>query len=142
MFDVNVTLRKLVLGLITVFVPVSSLSPLGAAMAWRAEGFKRLFDESENYHAELAANAGVMRDYMGYAVTLGSVDKWTSAFPAEVQQDPSSSLYSPLMVAAFYTSVSSAATPPRSSSSGFSGGGSFGGGGAGGGGGGGGGGSW
>ena len=132
----------LVLGLITIFVPVSSLSPLGAAMAWRAEGFKRLFDESENYHAELAANAGVMRDYMGYAVTLGSVDKWTSAFPAEVQQDPSSSLYSPLMVAAFYTSVSSAATPPRSSSSGFSGGGSFGGGGAGGGGGGGGGGSW
>jgi hypothetical protein len=131
----------IVLGIITIFVPVSSFTPLGAAMAWRAAGFKRLFDESENYHAELAANAGVMRDYMGYAVTLGSVDRWTSAFPAEVQQ-ATGSLYSPLMVAAFYTSVSSAATPPRSSSSGFSGGGSFGGGGAGGGGGGGGGGSW
>jgi len=131
----------LVLGVITLFVPVSSFTPLGAAMAWRAEGFKRLFDESENYHAEFAANAGILREYMGYAVTLGSVDKWTSAFPTETQQelDP---MYSALMVAAFYSSVSSSATPPRSSSSGFSGGGSFGGGGAGGGGGGGGGGSW
>lgn len=131
----------IVLGLVTIFVPVSSLTPLGAAMAWRAAGFKRLFDESENYHAELAANAGIMRDYMGYAVTLGSVDKWTSAFPDEVQIQ-GGSLASPLMVAAFYGSVTSSATPPRSSSSGFSGGGSFGGGGSGGGGGGGGGGSW
>ena len=131
----------LVLGAITVFVPVSSFTPLGAAMAWRAKGFKRLFDESENYHAEFAANAGIMRDYMGYAVTLGSVDKWTEAFPAEVQAQVGP-MYSPLMVAAFYSSVSASATPPRSSSGGFSGGGGFGGGGAGGGGGGGGGGSW
>lgn len=131
----------IVLGIVTVFVPVSSFTPLGAAMAWRAKGFKRLFDESENYHAEFAANAGIMRDYMGYAVTLGSVDKWTSAFPTEVQQQMGP-MYSPLMIAAFSHSVATAATPPRSSSSGFSGGGSFGGGGAGGGGGGGGGGSW
>jgi hypothetical protein len=131
----------LVLGAITVFVPVSSFTPLGTAMAWRARGFKRLFDESENYHAELAANAGVMRDYMGYAIALGSVDEWTAAFPAEVRErDP---VYSPLVIAAFSHSVITSSTPPRSSSSrGFSGGGRFGGGGAGGGGGGGGGGSW
>jgi len=131
----------LVLGLVTIFVPVSALTPLGAAMAWRARGFKRLFDESENYHAEFAANAGLMREYMGYAVTLGSVDKWTAAFPTEVQAQVGP-VYSPLMIAAFHHSVAANATPPRSSGSGGSSGGSFGGGGSGGGGGGGGGGSW
>jgi len=131
-----------VCGLITLFVPVSALTPLGAAMAWRARGFKRLFDESENYHAEFAANAGLMREYMGYAVTLGTVDNWTAAFPSEVQtqMDP---MFSPLVIAAFSHSVVTASTPVSTSGSGgFSGGGSFGGGGSGGGGGGGGGGSW
>ena len=105
------------------------------------KGFKRLFDESENYHAEFAANAGIMRDYMGYAVTLGSVDKWTVGVP-----DRGAAAGRADVLAAdgrrLPASVSSSATPPRSSSSGFSGGGSFGGGGSGGGGGGGGGGSW
>lgn len=128
----------------SLFVFTSATTPVGQAMAWRARGFRRFFTESENYHAQLAADAGVQRQYMGYAVVFGAVDNWNSAFaPLDSDSDP-------LLHGMSLRSFSSALSPASSRSSGRSSGsswsrssvGSFGSRSAGGGAGGGGGGSW
>jgi uncharacterized membrane protein len=119
----------------------TALTGLGFAVRWRLEGFKRLLDESENYHALAAANKDAMRMYMGYVVAVGAVDKWTQGFAAIAQSDskhvaPQALYMNTAYLASFKTITRSAARAGRS------GAGRSGGGGRGGGRGGGGGGSW
>jgi uncharacterized membrane protein YgcG len=114
------------------------LTPLGLAAAWRVRGFDRFFAGSEAMHARAAADTGLFRQYMGYAVVFGHVTQWVAAFDAPDTSDWFDSSV-PLNSAFIGFTASSLWSPPASSSSsGFGGGG----GGAGGGGGGGGGGSW
>lgn len=125
-------------GAVLVRVAARGLTPLGLAAAWRARGFKRFFTESEAMHDRAAADQGLLRQYMGYAIVFGSVTQWIAAFDAPDTSDWFAS--SSPMDAAFvgFTASSLWSAPAASSSSGFGGGG----GGAGGGSGGGGGGSW
>jgi len=114
------------------------LTPLGLGAAWRVRGFDRFFDGSEAMHARAAADKGLFRQYMGYAIVFGHVTQWVAAFDSPDTSDWFNSSV-PLNYAFIgFTASSLWSPPPSSSSSGFGGGG----GGAGGGGGGGGGGSW
>ncbi len=114
------------------------LTPSGLAAVWRVRGFDRFFTESEAMHDRAAADQGLLRQYMGYAIVFGHVKQWVAAFDAPDTSDWFSS--SRPLDAAFigFTAGSLWSPPASSSSSGFGGGG----GGAGGGSGGGGGGSW
>jgi hypothetical protein len=114
------------------------LTPTGLAAAWRVRGFDRFFTESEAMHDRAAADKGLLRQYMGYAIVFGHVTQWVAAFDAADTSDWFAST-SPLDQAFIGFTAGSLWSPPASSSSsGFGGGG----GGAGGGSGGGGGGSW
>jgi hypothetical protein len=115
------------------------LTPLGLAAAWRVRGFDRFFTASEAMHDRAAADKGLLRQYMGYAIVFGHVTQWVEAFEAPDTSDWFA-ISSPLNYALIGFTASSLWSPPpsSSSSSGFGGGG----GGAGGGSGGGGGGSW
>ena len=112
------------------------LTPIGLAAAWRVRGFDHFFTSSEALHDRAAADQGLFRQYMGYAIVFGHVSQWVAAFDA-----PDTSEWfgttSPLNAAFIGFSAASVWSPPASTS-GFGGGG----GGAGGGSGGGGGGSW
>jgi uncharacterized membrane protein len=88
-------------------------------------------------HDRAAADRGLLRQYMGYAIVLGHVTQWIAAFDAPDTSDWFATS-SPLDHAFIGFTAASLWSPPASSSSGFGGGG----GGAGGGSGGGGGGSW
>ncbi len=114
-----------------------ALTPMGLAAAWRVRGFDRFFTASEAIHDRAAADKGLFRQYMGYAIVFGHVDQWVAAFDAPDTSDWFDSSL-PLDYAFIGFTASSRWSPPPSSTSGFGGGG----GGAGGGGGGGGGGSW
>jgi hypothetical protein len=114
------------------------ITPKGLAARWRVRGFDRFFTDSEAMHARGAADRGLLRQYMGYAIVFGHVHQWVSAFDS-----PDTSEWfvtdRPLGAAFVgFTAGSMWSPPASSSSSGFSGGFS----GAGGGSGGGGGGSW
>jgi uncharacterized membrane protein len=118
----------------------------GCATALRARGFDRFFRESESIHAQAAVRSGLMREYMGYAVALGSVETWVSAMPsAQIEAWTGSGFADPYLFRSLYTqrifarSVARTFSSSSTRSGGFSGGG---GGRAGGGFGGGGGGSW
>jgi uncharacterized membrane protein len=113
------------------------LTPTGLAAVWRVRGFDRFFTSSEATHARAAADAGLLRQYMGYAIVFGHVTQWVDAFDTPDTSDWFQSS-SPLDTAFIGFTAGSVWSPPASSSSGFGGGG----GGAGGGSGGGGGGSW
>jgi hypothetical protein len=114
------------------------LTPMGLAASWRVRGFNRFFTQSEAMHDRAAADRGLLRQYMGYAIVFGFVTQWIAAFDAPDTSDWFASS-SPMNVALLgFTASSLWSPPPSSSSSGFGGGG----GGAGGGSGGGGGGSW
>ena len=114
------------------------LTPTGLAAAWRVRGFDRFFTASEAMHDKAAADQGLLRQYMGYAIVFGHVSQWVAAFGATDTSDWFATS-SPLDQAFVGFTAGSLWTPPASSSSsGFGGGG----GGAGGGSGGGGGGSW
>ena len=52
------------------------LTTTGLGAAYRAEGFRRFFDASEEMHAKAAADAGLLRQYLGYAVAFDAVDRW------------------------------------------------------------------
>jgi uncharacterized membrane protein len=120
----------------------------GLGTLFRIEGFQRFFRDSEAIHARAASNYDVYREYMGYAVAFGDLDKWLGAMPTDVAQSmiggvPVSDLallaYHPLWLASTHHYAAAHAPKGRS----FSGGGGFSGGGfSGGGSGGGGGGSW
>ncbi len=114
------------------------LTPTGLAAVWRVRGFDTFFTSSEATHARAAADQGLLRQYMGYAIVFGHVTQWVAAFDAPDTSDWFQSS-SPLDTAFIGFTAGSLWSPPASSSSsGFGGGG----GGAGGGSGGGGGGSW
>jgi uncharacterized membrane protein len=127
------------IGAIVVAGAARGLTPMGIAAAWRVRGFDRFFTASEAVHAPAAADQGLFRQYMGYAIVLGHVDRWIAAFDAPDTSDWFATSHPTNMAFALFA-ASSIWSPPASSgsSSGFGGGFS----GAGGGGGGGGGGSW
>jgi hypothetical protein len=127
------------IGAIVVAGAARGLTPMGIAAAWRVRGFDRFFTASEAVHARAAADQGLFRQYMGYAIVLGHVDRWIAAFDAPDTSDWFATSHPTNMAFALFA-ASSIWSPPASSgsSSGFGGGFS----GAGGGGGGGGGGSW
>jgi hypothetical protein len=135
-----VALIILGIGAIVVGGAARGLTPKGIAAAWRVRGFDRFFTASEALHARAAADKGLFRQYMGYAVVLGHVDRWVAAFDAPDTSDWFATSHPTNMAFALFA-ASSIWSPPASSGSSSSG---FGGGfsGAGGGGGGGGGGSW
>lgn len=118
----------------------------GLGAAYRAAGFRRFFDASEEMHARAAADAGLLRQYLGYAVAFDAVDRWVAAFDAPDLEWMGASDARWVSAWAYGSTMHRASTPPAptssgsSSSSGFGGG--FGGGSFGGGSGGGGGGSW
>jgi uncharacterized membrane protein len=128
------------IGAIVVAGAARGLTPTGIAAAWRVRGFDRFFTASEAVHARAAADQGLFRQYMGYAIVLGHVDRWIAAFDAPDTSDWFATSHPASMGFALFA-ASSIWSPPASSGSSSSGfGGGFGG--AGGGGGGGGGGSW
>lgn len=135
---VLVLLVILGIGGLLVRAAARGLTPLGLAAAWRVRGFDRFFAGSEAMHDRAAADKGLFRQYMGYAIVFGHVTQWVAAFDAPDTSDWFASSV-PLNYAFIGFTAGSLWSPPASSStSGFGGGG----GGAGGGGGGGGGGSW
>ncbi len=69
-------------GAIVVGGAARGLTPMGIAAAWRVRGFDRFFTASEAVHARAAADQGLFRQYMGYAIVLGHVDRWVAAFDA------------------------------------------------------------
>jgi hypothetical protein len=114
------------------------LTPMGLAALWRVRGFGRFFTQSEAMHDRAAADRGLLRQYMGYAIIFGFVTQWIAAFDSPDTSDWFDTA-SPMDSAFIGFTAASLWSPPASSStSGFGGGG----GGAGGGSGGGGGGSW
>jgi hypothetical protein len=100
----------------------------GGAAAWlRVESFRRFLAGSEAYHAQQAAERGVLREYTAWAVAVGEVRRWSRAvaaagIPAAVAGATYASIAPTLA-----SSASSTATAP-SSSGGGGGGGSVGGG--------------
>jgi hypothetical protein len=140
-FVAQVAVTALVLAVGAFFILRSvahDLSPLGLAAIWRVRGFEKFFAGSEAMHARAAADAGLLRQYMGYAIVFGHVDEWIAAFSGTDTSDwfeTSGPL--PLSLYAFMApSLWTAPPAASSSSSGFSSGFSGGGGGIGGGGGG------
>jgi hypothetical protein len=111
-------------------------TPEGAGLWLRVESFRRFLAASEGYHAEQAAQRGVLREYTAWAVALGEVDRWSRAVAAATNVPDRSALSYAYLAPALMSATSSSSTAPSSSSGGG------GGGGVGGGGGGGGGGSW
>jgi hypothetical protein len=125
-------------GLAVIRLAGRGLTPAGLAAVWRVRGFDLFFTGSEAMHAKAAADQGLLRQYMGYAIVFGHTKQWVDAFEAPDTSDWFQSS-SPLDAAFIGFTAGSLWSPPASSSSsGFGGGG----GGAGGGSGGGGGGSW
>lgn len=127
------------LGAIRVRGAAKGLTPMGLAALWRVRGFGRFFTQSEAMHDRAAADRGLLRQYMGYAIVFGFVTQWIAAFDSPDTSDWFDTT-SPMDSAFIGFTAASMWSPPTSSSStsGFGGGG----GGAGGGSGGGGGGSW
>ena len=127
------------LGAIRARLAARGLTPLGLAAIWRVRGFDKFFTQSEAMHDRAAADQGLLRQYMGYAIVFGHVTQWIAAFDNPDTSDWFAST-SPMNAAFIGFTAASIWSPPASSSSssGFGGGG----GGAGGGSGGGGGGSW
>jgi hypothetical protein len=136
---VLVALIILGIGAVIVGGAARGLTPKGIAAAWRVRGFDRFFTASEALHARAAADKDIFRQYMGYAVVLGHVDRWVAAFDAPDTSDWFATSHPTNMAFALFA-ASSIWSPPASSSSSSGFGGGFSG--AGGGGGGGGGGSW
>jgi uncharacterized membrane protein len=135
---VVVVLLILGAGAIRVRRAARGLTPMGLAALWRVRGFGRLFTQSEAMHDRAAADRGLLRQYMGYAIVFGFVTQWLAAFDSPDTSDWFDTT-SPMDSAFIGFTAASIWSPPASSStSGFGGGG----GGAGGGSGGGGGGSW
>ena len=110
----------------------------GSALYVEVEAFRRHLAEAESTDVERAATAGLLHDYLAWAVALGVSKAWRSAVERS-SVEPGTS-YDPGMLyiaSSLESTTSSAATAPSSDGDGGGGGG-----GAGGGGGGGGGGSW
>lgn len=134
-------------GLAQVRASGRDLTTTGLGASYRAEGFRRFFDASEEMHARAAADAGLLRQYLGYAVAFDAVDRWVGAFSSPDLTWMGAADVNLVNGWIYGSAMRRATTPPApartgssSSTGGFGGG--FGGGGFGGGSGGGGGGSW
>jgi hypothetical protein len=114
------------------------LTPTGLAASWRVRGFDHFFTASEAVHDRAAADKGLFRQYMGYAIVYGHVSQWVAAFESPDTSDWFATT-TPLSYAFIGFTAASVWSPPASTSTSGFGGGGFG---AGGGSGGGGGGSW
>ncbi len=135
---VVVVLVILGVGAIRVRGAAKGLTPIGLAALWRVRGFDKFFTQSEAMHDRAAADQGLLRQYMGYAIVFGHVTQWIAAFDNPDTSDWFASSRPMDMAFVGFAASSNWSPPASSSSSGFGGGG----GGAGGGSGGGGGGSW
>lgn len=113
-------------------------TPYGSALWLRVESFRRFLAGSETFHAEEAAERGVLREYTAWAVALGEIDRWERAVAGSTAIPQDAGLGYVHMAPALAHSTSRASTAPSSSGEGGGGGGGS----VGGGGGGGGGGSW
>jgi hypothetical protein len=109
-------------------------TPEGSGLWLRVESFRRFLHESETFHAEEAAQRGVLREYTAWAVALDEIDRWERAVEGSTVIPAEAGLGYVHMAPLLMSSTSSTATAP-SSSGGGGGGGSVGGGGGGGGGG-------
>lgn len=109
-------------------------TPQGSGTWLRVESFRRFLAGSEAFHAEEAAQRGVLREYTAWAVAVGEIDRWSRAVAASTAIPQQAGLGYVYMAPLLMASTASTATAP-SSSSGGGGGGSVGGGGGGGGGG-------
>lgn len=118
-------------GLAIIGTAARNLTPLGFAALWRVRGFDKFFDGSEAMHARAAADAGLLRQYMGYAIVFGHVDEWVAAFEG-VDTSDWFDTSGPLTAGILGFTAGSLWTAPTSSGSSGSGFGSFGGGGGGG----------
>ena len=110
-------------------------TPAGSALFVQVEAFRRHLADAQGPDVDRAADAGLIDDYLAWAVALGESKAWTKA--VEASSVPRGTGYDPsflYIAASLHSSTTAAATTPSSSGGG--------GGGAGGGGGGGGGGSW
>lgn len=108
----------------------------GSALWLRLESFRRFLAESEASHVEQAAQLGVLRQYIAWALALGEIERWSRAMAASsTAVDPVSASYASIAPALASAAASSTVKPSSSGGSGGSGGGSVGGGGGGGGGG-------
>lgn len=109
----------------------------GTGLWLRVESFRRFIAESEAFHADWAAEHGILREYTAWAVAVGEIDRWARSVQASsvAQSSDAAGVHLATTAVLLGRSTTSAATAPSSSGSG---GGSFGsvGGGAGGGGGG------
>ncbi len=110
-------------------------TPVGSAEWLKVESFRQFLAGSEAYHADWAAEHGILREYTAWAVALDEIDHWSEAVEASSvgQVDPTGYF---LATHGHRLGSATVATAASKSSSGG------GGGGVGGGGGGGGGGSW
>lgn len=118
----------------------------GRELLLRILGFRRYMETAETERQRFAERENIFSAYLPYAIVLGSVTKWASAFAGIDAREATAGWYSGASVASLgsfsselssmTSAVSSAisSTPASSGSSGFSGGSSGGGGGGGGGG--------
>jgi hypothetical protein len=113
-------------------------TPYGSGLWLRVESFRRFLHESETFHAEQAAELGVLREYTAWAVALDEIDRWERAVEGSTVIPQEAGLSYVHLAPVLSSSTASASTAPSSSGSGGGGGGGS----VGGGGGGGGGGSW
>ena len=109
----------------------------GTGLWLRVESFRRFLSESEAFHADWAAEHGILREYTAWAVAVGEIDRWARAVQASAAAQTADAsgvrlaTTAPLLAAA----TTSAATTPSSSGGGGGFSGSVGGGAGGGGGG-------
>jgi hypothetical protein len=109
----------------------------GTGLWLRVESFRRFIAESEAFHADWAAEHGILREYTAWAVAVGEIDRWARSVQASsvAQSSDATGVRMATTAALLGRSTTSAATAPSSSGSGGGGFGSVGGGAGGGGGG-------
>ena len=98
-------------------------SATGAALALRAESFRRFLVASEGKHVDWAWKQGLLREYSAWAVALGAADAWGRALSNSNVPAPELNLASPMWIYSMGPSFESTRSAP--SSSGGSGGSSF-----------------
>ena len=104
---------------------LSSRTAAGSRAWLRTESFRRFLAASEGEHAKQAAERGVLREYVAWAVAVGEVDRWSRAMAhASIAPDPVASSWivmAPLLGAA--TASTSHQPPSSGGGGGFSSGG-------------------
>jgi len=103
---------------------LSSRTAAGSRAWLQTESFRRFLAGSEAEHAKQAAERGVLRQYVAWAVAVGAVQQWSRAMAAaSIAPDPVATswiMMTPLLGSA--TSASSQAPQSSGGGGGFSGG--------------------